>query len=110
MSDPFGDDDVDFDTGDFLASAYKNALAFLADDHRPACDALPNGLINPVPRRATRRNWHSVSTSLSSPAHSVAPFAWSMTEEAVEYELSEVDEQKAQTFNVEAIPHRSKSR
>ena len=35
MADPFGDDDIDFDTEKMLAAAYNNAVACLKDHRRP---------------------------------------------------------------------------
>ena len=32
MSDPFGDDDIDFDVSSFTNAAYSNAVAYLADE------------------------------------------------------------------------------
>ena len=47
MSDPFGDDDIDFDTTGMLSGAYNNAVACLQDS-RPVASKKLNGLSNPV--------------------------------------------------------------
>ena len=50
MSDPFGDDDVDFDANAMLQEAYNNALACLRDRRAPtaAKTKLPKELSNPL--------------------------------------------------------------
>lgn len=53
MSDPFGDDDVDFDLEKMLKGAYTNAVALLRDDRRPLGTDLDN-LINPITSDAAR--------------------------------------------------------
>ena len=47
MSDPFGDDPIDFDLEPMLLSSYHNAVATLADARAPA-GAARNGLENPL--------------------------------------------------------------
>jgi hypothetical protein len=47
MSDPFGDDDVDFDLEPMLAGAYKNSVAVLSD-HRASNGADLGSLLNPI--------------------------------------------------------------
>ena len=36
MSDPFGDDDIDFDTQALLGAAYNNAVSYLAEQKPPS--------------------------------------------------------------------------
>mmetsp|Transcript_34094 Transcript_34094/g.100196 ORF Transcript_34094/g.100196 Transcript_34094/m.100196 type:complete len:158 (+) Transcript_34094:62-535(+) len=48
MSDPFGDDDIDFDTEGLLSSAYNNAISYLIDDAAAHGSQLPTGLYNPL--------------------------------------------------------------
>ena len=48
MSDPFGDDPLDFKLENFLASYYENALEFLADDYTSKGEDLPEGIQNPM--------------------------------------------------------------
>jgi len=63
MSDPFGDDDIDFDTEGLLASAYNNAIAYLREGKEICGSALPPGIENPLdPMRLEDRKW-------SKPAH-----------------------------------------
>ena len=47
LSDPFGDDDVDFDVEGMLAAAHKNSVALLQDE-RPAAGTDLEELNNPV--------------------------------------------------------------
>jgi hypothetical protein len=47
MSNPFGDDDTDFNLEAMLAGAFKNSVAILKDPRPPAGSNL-DGLINPV--------------------------------------------------------------
>ena len=47
MSNPFGDDEIDFDLEKMLAGAFKNAIAILKDP-RPIAGTELNGLVNPV--------------------------------------------------------------
>jgi hypothetical protein len=47
MSNPFGDDEIDFDLEKMLAGAFKNAIAILRDP-RPVAGSELNGLVNPV--------------------------------------------------------------
>lgn len=47
-SDPFGDDDVDFDLDPMLTAAYNNAVECLKDSRRPLVATLPNGMDNPL--------------------------------------------------------------
>jgi hypothetical protein len=47
MSDPFGDDDIDFDLEAMLSGAYKNAVACLRDQRTTDGDDLGE-LINPI--------------------------------------------------------------
>lgn len=47
MSDPFGDDDIDFDTEMMLQNSYRNAVALLKNDHE-VCGRVLEGLRNPI--------------------------------------------------------------
>jgi len=47
MSDPFGDDDIDFDVASFTNAAYSNAVAYLADE-RPITRMLPPDMESPI--------------------------------------------------------------
>ena len=53
MSDPFGDDDVDFDLEPMLSGAYKNAVALLRDERAPDGGAIGD-LTNPITDRTQR--------------------------------------------------------
>ena len=55
MSDPFGNDPVDFKLENFLASYYNNAIHFLADDFDSNGDDLPEGIQNPMDSRRGAR-------------------------------------------------------
>ena len=48
MSDPFGEDEADFDLDAFLASVYNNSVAYLLDTHSVHLDGLPQGMHNPL--------------------------------------------------------------
>jgi C-terminal processing protease CtpA/Prc len=49
VSDPFGDDDIDFDLEPMLAGSYNNAIASLRDDHTPYVSDLPDRMApNPL--------------------------------------------------------------
>ena len=48
MSDPFGDDDLDFDTEKFLRTAYNSAISMLRDRRRINQTRVPIELINPL--------------------------------------------------------------
>ena len=48
MSDPFGDDEVDFNLEAFLQTTYENAIQFMRDERAPLADALPDGLRDPL--------------------------------------------------------------
>jgi len=49
LSDPFGNDEVDFEVEEFLTSAYANAVAHLkAPCHQPCLRKLPGGLTSPL--------------------------------------------------------------
>jgi len=48
MSDPFGDDEIDFDGERQLATAFNNAVALLMDYKPPDSSHLPAGLSNPL--------------------------------------------------------------
>ena len=58
MSDPFGDDEVDFDLDALMQKAYKDAVAMLSVVHAPAGDTLHSDLrANPIARSMQiRRN------------------------------------------------------
>jgi len=64
MSDPFGDDDTDFDIEAMLSSAYNTCFEILADDRGTMVDDMPRGLINPLRSKdsvhAARRLSHAV--------------------------------------------------
>jgi len=56
MSDPFGDDEIDFDIEALLSSAYNNATAYLREE-KPACGGkLPGGILN-VLTTASEMRW-----------------------------------------------------
>ena len=66
MSDPFGNDPVDFKLENFLASYYNNAIHFLADDFDSNGDDLPEGIQNPMDsRRGARKRMLSAESALS---------------------------------------------
>ena len=44
MSDPFGDDDLDFDVEGLMKSAYENAVATIVDKRVPCNDRLPTSI------------------------------------------------------------------
>ena len=50
LSNPFGDDSVDFNLESFMSGAYKNALSYLREDeHQPSLGAMPsNEMRNPL--------------------------------------------------------------
>ena len=48
MSDPFGDDEVDFNLEAMQKEVYNNAIAFLADRRPMMKSALPKGMKNPL--------------------------------------------------------------
>lgn len=48
MSDPFGDDDTDFDIELFMSEAYDNAIALLCDERETQYSRLPAGMENPL--------------------------------------------------------------
>jgi len=56
MSDPFGDDEIDFDVEALLSSAYNNATAYLREDKAPCAGKLPSGILN-VLTTATELRW-----------------------------------------------------
>lgn len=51
MSDPFGEDDIDFDTNGMLTSAYNNAIAMLKDE-RPVSLSADGDMGNPLVGKA----------------------------------------------------------
>jgi len=53
MSDPFGDDDIDFDLEPMLAGSYNNAIASLRDVRAPLVGLLPPDWHNPISDRDT---------------------------------------------------------
>ena len=66
MSDPFGNDPVDFKLENFLASYYNNAIHFLADDFDSNGDDLPEGIQNPMDScRGARKRMLSAERALS---------------------------------------------
>lgn len=77
MSDPFGDDDVDFDLEAFLRSAYDNSVALLNDERVPCEEVTPNDLDNPL-ANPELRHWDSYGVAVDdfgdSPRGDVARF------------------------------------
>lgn len=66
MSDPFGNDPIDFKLENFLASYYNNAIHFLADDFDSNGDDLPEGIQNPMDScRGARKRMLSAERALS---------------------------------------------
>ena len=63
MSDPFGNDDVDFDLEAFIRSAYDNAVALLLDERIPCEEVTPNDLDNPLVS-AELRHWDDYGVAL----------------------------------------------
>jgi len=51
MADPFGDDEIDFDTEAMLGAAYNNAVACLRDDRKLDGAEQPGGIGNPIDGR-----------------------------------------------------------
>lgn len=54
MSDPFGDDDIDFDLKYFLQAAYDNAVALLTDERVPLGNSLPDDMDLNFPLASTQ--------------------------------------------------------
>ena len=57
LSNPFGNDSVDFNIERFMGGAYKNAVAYLAvdTDHRPSLRAMPDDVMgNPLVSKTDR--------------------------------------------------------
>ena len=48
MSNPFGEDDVDFDVVALLSEAYNHALAFLREERAVCGGKVPQGILNPL--------------------------------------------------------------
>jgi len=48
LSDPFGDDAVDFELESFMKGAMTNAIAKLSDNHKCWARELPVGMVNPL--------------------------------------------------------------
>lgn len=69
MSDPFGDDESDFDLNAFLEKVYNNATAFLRDNHDTLgmlASKLPLGMLNPLdPANAHMATWCEGDDSLN---------------------------------------------
>ena len=64
MSDPFGDDEVDFDLEAFVRSAYDNSVALLLDQRMPLGDTLHSELRNPLSREnVDLRMYHAIPGS-----------------------------------------------
>ena len=65
MSDPFGNDDVDFDIDVFLKHAYDNAVAKLLDTRQPNGEYLSNEMENPLERYGQDlRTWDDLGVGL----------------------------------------------
>lgn len=89
MSNPFGDDDIDFDLEKMLAGAFKNSVAILKDQREVAGSNL-GGLTNPVtskdarftvdgdgfdyPSRADKKSMHASHPSTGEPKSSKISF------------------------------------
>jgi len=54
MSDPFGDDDTDFNLDSMIASAYNTAMDILLDEHELEHSKLPKAMNNPLLRRGSK--------------------------------------------------------
>lgn len=65
MSDPFGNDDVDFDIDGFLRHAYDNAVAKLLDTRQANGEYLSNEMENPLERYGQDlRTWDDLGVGL----------------------------------------------
>lgn len=65
MSDPFGNDEVDFDLDNFLQSAYDNAVAKLCDSRQPQGEYISSDMDNPLERGGVElRSWENVGVGL----------------------------------------------
>ena len=62
MSDPFGDDEVDFNVDAFMKSTYNNAVDFLIEDRALHAHGLPQAMQNPLSRSSPSnlRRWNTV--------------------------------------------------
>ena len=65
VSDPFGNDEVDFDLDNFLQSAYDNAVAKLCDARQPQGEWVSGDMDNPLERSGVElRSWDDVGVGL----------------------------------------------
>ena len=80
LSDPFGEDAVDFEVDKFISASYRDCLALLADNDVPrarrqrSAAALPDGLKNPLGEEGGLRAAVELAAADASrpPAHSVS--------------------------------------
>ena len=80
LSDPFGEDAVDFEVDKFISASYRDCLALLADSDVPrarrqrSAAALPDGLKNPLGEEGGLRAAVELAAADASrpPAHSVS--------------------------------------
>ena len=87
MSDPFGEDDSDFNMDEMLSSAYNTAIEVLADTHRISPEEIADGIRNPlatVEPRAVAPNLTGMASASdeikSPPARSAAKWAGPLKE------------------------------
>ena len=67
LSDPFGDDEIDFNVEEIMHVAYKNMLSVLSTElHAPHASRLPAGMSNPLlPNQAAADNAAAADASPS---------------------------------------------
>lgn len=78
MSNPFGDDALDFDIDGMIRSAYKNAAALLSDERSPIQSRFPPSLTNPLLERRQQQTKPAAAAAAASqrtrpPMKSVLP-------------------------------------
>ena len=91
MSDPFGNDDVDFDLEAFIRASYDNAVATLLDDRVPCEEVAPDEIDNPLASTDLRRWDHygvAVDDFGESPRGDVARFRRTAEKRATKHRRS----------------------
>jgi len=84
MSDPFGDDDIDFDLDKFLIGAYDNTIAIVTDQRTAMHDRLPADMDGNFPLADTEaakaaRVWKTAFDGSASPARKALPQSKTVT-------------------------------
>ena len=75
MSDPFGDDDIDFDIEGLLSSAYNNAISFLREEKPECADTVPDEIVNVLTTKSLSR-WRKPVEPNTDPSRNRRPSAF----------------------------------